>query len=410
MSADYLVVLVTVSDEAAGVALARTLVEEELAACAQVMPGGTAVFRWLGEMHADPQTQVLIKTRRGVWPALQSRILALHDDEVPEILALPVADGLPAYLGWLDEMTTAEMPVEEEATPSLPPAIWLDYADVYPRGHHTITGTLRILRGLYSPQLDNTRDILVHLPPSYPAGGHHYPVLYMHDGQNLFDAATSFAGEWYVDETLEGLASQGIEAIVVGIPNIGSRRYHEYIPFAAPNLPDAQGDLYVNFIADTIKPMIDRDFRTLPGRATTGIMGSSLGGLISLYAFFQRSDTFGLAGVVSPALRWGKEGIFPFVTRAASAPGKIYLDVGTAEGTGLDADPQSQRSFAEHYVQQVRRMNALLKRKGYRAGETLLYVEEEGAVHHESAWARRLPAALRFLLGQTPAATERRRK
>ena len=110
MSADYLVVLVTVADAAAGVALGRALVEEELAACAQVMPGGTAIFRWQGEIHADPQTQLLIKTRRGVWPALQSRILALHDDEVPEILALPVADGLPAYLGWLDEMTTAEVP------------------------------------------------------------------------------------------------------------------------------------------------------------------------------------------------------------------------------------------------------------------------------------------------------------
>jgi predicted alpha/beta superfamily hydrolase len=198
---------------------------------------------------------------------------------------------------------------------------------------------------------------------------------------------------------MEGLASQGIEAIVVGIANIGARRFNEYIPFPAPDLQDAQGDLYVSFIADTLKPMIDRDFRTQPDRTTTGIMGSSLGGLISLYAFFKRSDTFGLAGVVSPALRWGKQGIFPFVTQAATAPGRIYIDVGTAEGTGLVADPQSQRSFADHYVQQVRRMNNLLRRKGYRAGQSLLYVEEEGGVHHESAWARRLPAALRFLLG-----------
>jgi predicted alpha/beta superfamily hydrolase/uncharacterized protein involved in tolerance to divalent cations len=410
MSADYLVVLVTIPNAEDGMNLGQKLVEEELAACVQVIPGGMAIFRWLGKMHAEPQTQLLIKTRRGVWPALQSRILALHGDDVPEIVALPVADGLPAYLGWLDEMTTSDLLIEAEALPLLPPAIWLDYSDVYPRGHHTIAGTLRILRGLYSPQLDNTRDILVYLPPSYPTGGHHYPVLYMHDGQNLFDGTTSYAGEWYVDETMEGLASQGIEAIVVGLPNIGLRRYHEYIPFPSPDLPDAQGELYVNFIADTVKPMIDRDFRTLPGRTTTGIMGSSLGGLISLYGFFKRSDTFGLAGVVSPALRWGKQGIFPFVTQSASAPGKIYIDVGTAEGTGLVADPQSQRSFAEHYVQQVRRMNALLKRKGYRIGETLLYVEEEGAIHHESAWARRLPAALRFLLGAPPTVTERRRK
>ena len=112
----------------------------------------------------------------------------------------------------------------------------------------------------------------------------------------------------------------------------------------------------------------------------------------------------------SPALRWGKGGIFPFVTQAASAPGKIYLDVGTAEGTGLVSDPQSQRSFAEHYVQQVRRHERVAQAQGLPHGRDLLYVEEEGAVHHESAWARRLPAALRFLLGQTPVAAERRRK
>lgn len=398
MQSDYLTVLVTVADPETGMALGQALVEERLAACVQVLPVGTAIYRWQDELHADPQTQLIIKTRRGTWPALQSRILALHSDEVPEILALPVADGLPAYLTWLDDMTASVVPENVESVPSLPPAIWLDYADVYPRGHHMISGSIRILRELYSPQLENSRDILIYLPPSYDAGSRRYPVLYMHDGQNLFDAATSYAGEWYVDETMEGLASQGFEAIVVGIPNIGSRRYHEYIPFPAPDLPDVQGDLYVNFIADTLKPVIDRDFRTQPGRATTGIMGSSLGGLISLYAFFYRPEVFGLAGVVSPALRWGTQGIFPFVTNAAFSSGKIYMDVGTSEGTGLVADPQSQRSFAEHYVQQVRRMNSLLKRKGYRAGDTLLYVEEEGGVHHESAWARRLPNALRFLL------------
>lgn len=106
MHSGYLVVLVTVGSAEAGQALARTLVEEGLAGCAQVIPGGTAIYRWRGEVHADPQTQLIIKTRQDVWPRLRERITELHTDEVPEILALPVADGLPAYLKWLDEVTS----------------------------------------------------------------------------------------------------------------------------------------------------------------------------------------------------------------------------------------------------------------------------------------------------------------
>ena len=220
----------------------------------------------------------------------------------------------------------------------------------------------------------------------------------MNDGQNLFDAATSFAGEWYADETMEELADEGIEAIIVGVPNMGDRRFHEYIPFPEPSLQDVQGDAYVAFIADTLKPVIDRDFRTLPDPASTGIAGSSLGGLISLYAMFRRPQTFGLAGVFSPALRWGRRGIFPFVQRAPFAQGRIYMDVGTAEGVGLVDGGSSQQTFAQQYMNQVRKMDLLLLKKGYRDGQDLLYVEEEGGIHHESAWARRLPAALRFLL------------
>ncbi len=276
---------------------------------------------------------------------------------------------------------------------------WRDYAEVFPTGRHTVIGTVKVLRDVYSPQLDNCRDLLVYLPGSYMTGERCYPVLYMHDGQNLFDKATSFAGEWCVDETLEALAGQGIEAIVVGIPNIAARRHQEYIPFASPDLPDAVGDRYIAFIADTLKPMIDCDFRTLPRREHTGIMGSSLGGLISLYGFFQRPEVFGLVGAVSPALRWGGEAIFPFVEDAEFVPGRIYLDVGTAEGVKPRPGAPSRPSSPKDYVRYVRRMNALLVRKGYRPGDDLLYVEEEGGTHHESAWARRLPAALRFLLG-----------
>ncbi len=113
MEADYLVVLVTISTAEAGVALGQTLVEEGLAACIQVIPGGTAIYRWQGQLHTDAQAQLIIKTRRAVWPALQARILELHGDALPELLALPVADGLPAYLRWLAEMTPPRPPVED---------------------------------------------------------------------------------------------------------------------------------------------------------------------------------------------------------------------------------------------------------------------------------------------------------
>jgi periplasmic divalent cation tolerance protein len=101
---DYLVVLVTTTVGEAGTALGQSLVEEGLAGCVQVISGGSAIYRWQGKVHVDPQAQLIIKTRAAVWPALRERILALHSDQVPEILALPVTDGLPAYLSWLDEV------------------------------------------------------------------------------------------------------------------------------------------------------------------------------------------------------------------------------------------------------------------------------------------------------------------
>ena len=394
IEADYLVVLVTVADAEAGVALGRALVEEKLAACVQVMPGGTAIYCWQGELCTDSQAQLIVKTRRVVWPRLRERILELHGDEVPEILALPVVDGLPSYLRWLEEATTPRWLAAQPWTE----VSWREYSDVYPKGRHTVVGEIKIVQGFESPQLGNRRNLLVYLPPSYRSSIRHYPVIYMNDGQNLFDAATSYAGEWYMDETMEELADEGIEAIVVGIPNMGERRFHEYIPFPAPGLQDVQGDEYVTFIADTLKPVIDRDFRTLPDPASTGIAGSSLGGLISLYAIFRRPETFGLAGVFSPALRFGRRGIFPFVQQAPFVEGKIYMDVGTAEGIGLVDGGSAQQSFAYQYMNQVRKMNLLLLKRGYHAGEDLLYVEEEAGIHHESAWARRLPDALRFLL------------
>ena len=276
-------------------------------------------------------------------------------------------------------------------------ADWYNYTEQH--SSHTIAGRLMALDAVYSPQLHNRRRLFVHLPPSYPAGDRRYPVVYMHDGQNLFDQALSYAGEWQVDETMLALAAEGIEAIVVGVPNMGARRIDEYSPFRDTRLrKGGRGDWYVAFLADTVKPLIDRDFRTLPGREHAGVLGSSMGGLISLYALFRRPETFGFAGVMSPSLWFAREAIFPYVQHAPVHPGRVYLDIGTHEGADPRAADRSPHKYVSRYVGAARRMRDMLADKGYTPGLALRYREEEQAVHNEAAWARRLPDALRWLL------------
>ncbi|HEX6746209.1 MAG TPA: alpha/beta hydrolase-fold protein [Longimicrobium sp.] len=264
---------------------------------------------------------------------------------------------------------------------------WKDYHMIAEEGH-TVVGTVKVLEGVESPQLGNTRDLLVYLPPSYARGDRRYPVIYMHDGQNLFDRATSFGEEWEVDQTLEDASAEGLETIVVGIPNTPAR-LDEYSPFRDPgHNQGGRGDAYLDFVVSTVKPIVDRDFRTRPERECTGIAGSSMGGLISLYAFFRHPDTFGFAGVMSPAFWFGGRKIFDYVRKRPFTPGRIYLDIGTNEGREALGD--------------ARRMKALLEEKGYRTGHDLLFFVEMGGRHNERAWARRLHHSLRFLLGVPP--------
>ena len=264
---------------------------------------------------------------------------------------------------------------------------WKDYHMIAEEGH-TVVGTVKVLEGVVSPQLGNSRDLLVYLPPSYGRGDRRYPVIYMHDGQNLFDRATSFGEEWEVDQTLEGASAEGLETIVVGIPNTPAR-LDEYSPFRDPgHKQGGRGDAYLDFVVQTVKPLVDRDFRTRPERQATGIAGSSMGGLISLYGFFRNPETFGFAGVMSPAFWFGGHRIYDYVRDRPFTPGRVYLDVGTGEG--------------QEELGDTRRMKALLEEKGYRDGHDLLFYVEMGGRHNERAWARRLHHGLRFLLGVPP--------
>ncbi len=262
------------------------------------------------------------------------------------------------------------------------PLEWLNYRDWQP-GASTAIGELRVLPEGWSPQLQNARPVVVLLPPSYwTQKRRRYPVLYMHDGQNLFDRATGFAGqEWDVDETLMQLATEGREAIVVGVWNT-PLRFPEYNPFT--HYENGRGADYLAFLADTLKPQIDGSFRTLSAAVHTGIIGSSMGGLISLYGFFHRPETFGFAGVMSPSTWVGGGSIYPYVSAQMHRAGRLYLDNGTRESS-------------------ARKLHATLLARGWRDGQDMRYVVEAEAEHNEAAWARRLPDALRFLLQESHA-------
>lgn len=259
------------------------------------------------------------------------------------------------------------------------PYIWRsgDTAGVLP-------ANLRTLEGVWSPQLRNRRDLVVWLPPSYFRGTRRFPVVYMQDAQNLFDPATSFAGDWNLSQVMYDAAAAGLDAIVVGVPHMGHGRIEEYSPFEDPVRGRGLGDAYVRFLADTVKPLVDDDLRTLPGPAHTAVAGSSMGGLISLYAGLVRPDVFGAAGVLSPSLWYADRAIFDFVERRSRVPVRLYVDVGTDEG--------------EATLDDVRYLRDVLVQQGYEDGRDLMYVEEEGARHHEAAWGRRLREALPFLL------------
>ena len=266
---------------------------------------------------------------------------------------------------------------------------WKDYplADTGEPGQVT----LRVCSAVRSPELRNSRDILVALPPGYQDGAEAHPVIYMQDGQNLFDPATSFAGDWGLVPGLNAFPAGDPAPILVGIPNTGRRRRYEYSPFRDIIHGGGGGDRYLAFVVETVKPLVDASFRTRTERRHTGIAGSSLGGLISLSGLYRYPDVFAAAGVLSPALWFADGAMLRYLEEMAPlAGGRIYLDVGTAEG--------------EEALLDVRRLRDWLVARGLANPENLSYLEDEGAGHVEEAWGGRLLAAVPFLLG-SPGAT-----
>ena len=260
------------------------------------------------------------------------------------------------------------------------------------------TGHLR-LHEFRSRIFGNTRFLRVWLPPGYDDAenaGRHYPVLYLNDGQNLFEGATAFNGvEWQVDETGDRLIREGLvpPMIFVGMDNMGRERIREYMPHRSlhPMMLRVHGTRYPAFLFKEVMPFVAANYRVGSGPENTGLGGSSLGALIALYAVAVRPGVIGRLLLESPSL-WASNRQLIRQSRGVKRwPERIFLATGTAEAGRKDKD--------QSVVDDVRELAAILGRAGL-DDTRLRLVIDEGAPHHESAWARRFPEALAFLFGK----------
>lgn len=258
---------------------------------------------------------------------------------------------------------------------------------------HTASPQVHVLAQYFAlPQLGRTRRILVYLPADYATQPkRRYPVLYMHDGQNVFDAATSFSGEWGVDETLDQLRKAGQNAtgsIVVAVDNGNQFRSDEYIPWHSDSLKGqphqgGQGSAYVDFLAQTLKPYVDAHYRTQPDAAHTGIAGSSLGGLISVYAALKYPRVFGEVGAFSPAFWVCNDSLRAYARKHPAAhSARFYFVCGPKESATM--------------LPLMAQWRDELRAEGVPAANISFHAPATGE-HKEWFWRREFPAAYRFL-------------
>ncbi len=273
-------------------------------------------------------------------------------------------------------------------------------ASLIPEKENTVVGWLDVIP-FTSQIFHNTRMLRVWVPGNYlsPHNAHRkYPVLYMQDGQNLFDKATAFAGEWQMDETADHLIGsfQIGQMFIIGIDNTGETRSTEYLPYPdshnphSPGAKETRGTDYARMVVTEVMPFLQKRYRIATGPVNTGIGGSSYGAVAALYAALKYPGVFGHLLIESPPLWIGDGELLKDIEKARALPQKIYIGVGTSESS----DPKE----SGEEVQEVRDLEKLLHAKGL--GPTRLkVVVQEGAKHNEAAWSSRLPEAMLFLYG-----------
>lgn len=245
------------------------------------------------------------------------------------------------------------------------------------------TANVHILDSMEMPGLDRYRTIRIYLPPGYEQSNQRYSVMYMHDGQNLFDDATSYAGEWGVDENMNDLSkSNDLNLIVVGIDNGQDKRMNELGPWPNQRFGKAEGAEYMQFIVEVVKPFIDKNYRTKPGKEHTALMGSSMGGLISHYGIYAYPEVFSKAGIFSPSY-WFSQKVFEF-TKENPLPTnyRLYLIVGEKEGPGM--------------TQNMKKMHQFILDEGHPKTNIFSKVNPEGE-HNEAFWRSEFKSAVLWL-------------
>lgn len=265
------------------------------------------------------------------------------------------------------------------------------------------TGDVREIGPLDAPQLGGERSVLIYLPPGYDESKDRYPVLYMLDGQNVFDASTSFIGvEWGLDEAAEGGIKSGTlkPCIIVAVYN-STNRFDEYTPYVDEEHGGGEADKFMAFLIETLKPYIDKEYRTQPDRQHTALAGSSLGGLLSLYAATKYHATFQTFGVVAPSLQWADYRILRDL-EAATLPNdlRFWIEVGVGDTPlgSLKKKLLGGKAKLSPYHSACRETAEILRAKGITGEDQLHYQEFTGWFHDEHEWSARATAMLDFLM------------
>ncbi|WNG22612.1 carbohydrate esterase [Cystobacter fuscus] len=343
-------------------------------------PAGVKLHKAMDNMYAtslsfQPGTSLEFKATRGSWATVEKDMLGQEIDN-HVFKTGEDYEHVPFTVEW-----------------------WADFGSVPPP--QVRTGNIEYLHEVQpKDETLRARDVIVWLPPGYEEpenASRRYPVLYMHDGQNLMDATTAaYSREWNVDETAQRLVEAGeVEPlIIVGIYNAEEERIAEYTPVPfPPNYPNAgRADAYGRFLVEELKPLIDNTYRTRRDAASTGLAGSSLGGLVSLYLGLEYPNTFTRLGVISPSVWWADRDILQRVEQLGGPlPLRIWEDIGTDEGDGPEAET----------VTDAEDLYNALKAKGW-SDANLKYTVVRGGRHNEKAWSERFGDILRFLFPPTP--------
>jgi len=276
-------------------------------------------------------------------------------------------------------MGNRSLKIEADAAIELNIEDWQDRFPAKPKISSASKNVQIMAEEFWIGELMSIRRIWIYLPPDYAVSNKRYPVLYMHDGQNVFEDTSSFAGEWGVDEFLDSASAN--KCIVVAVDNGGTRRMNEYCPYDMERFGKGDGNRYVDFLVKTLKPHIDKRYRTIRDRSSTWITGSSMGGLISMYAILKYPKVFGGAGVFSPAF-WVGPKIFDDITaKGKKVKGKIYFYAGKQEG----------ETMVPYMLKAFEKMAAVSKSK------MTTVIRDEGK-HNEPTWRQEFPLFYNWII------------